>query len=113
MNALKVKPVIVSLVVLAVGIAIVALVFPYYALHWGIKPCQGLPTDAANCGDGDFGGAIFLLGGAPLILYGFATLLLAGLLRLLRPQYNRERFVLWLYISLAVVILLTLALFFA
>lgn len=60
----------ISLAAIGIGISILGLMLVYYYLHLGVKPCKGLPTDASNCGDADFGGVYFLLIGAPLILSG-------------------------------------------
>lgn len=87
------KPVAVSGIIIAAGLLIASFIFVYYGLHLGIKPCQGLPSDAANCGDGDFGGAIFLLLGVPVVLFGIVSLLTSLLLRWLKPNFDRVRFV--------------------
>jgi hypothetical protein len=113
MRILKANPVKVSLTILVAGLLIVSLIFPYYAFHWGIKPCQGLPSDAANCGDGDFGGVLFLVSGGPLVLYGTVTLILALLLKLLRPNFNKRRFLTYIYVFLAALIALVAAICFA
>lgn len=66
-----------SLAALVIGIVILSLIFPYYHFHWGIKPCTGLPSDASNCGDGDFGGVNFVLAGLPFVAAGVLGLLVA------------------------------------
>ena len=60
--------------IILIGLQIIALSFIYYGLHLGIKPCKGLSTDASNCGDADMGGVVFVLIGAPFILFGILCL---------------------------------------
>lgn len=74
MQLYKKKPVLTSLIIITTGLLIFAAMYAYYALNLGIKPCKGLPSDAANCGDGDFGGIYFILIGLPLILFGIILL---------------------------------------
>jgi hypothetical protein len=74
----------ISLVSIAIGIIVLASIFPYYYFEWGVKSCQGLPTDPANCGDGDFGGVWFMLLSLPFIgagLLGLAYALVRNLIR--------------------------------
>jgi hypothetical protein len=68
------KPYIPYLLITTVGLLIMAIVVPYYAFHWGVKPCTGTPIDAANCGDADLGGVGFILIGLPITLLGIAGL---------------------------------------
>jgi membrane protease YdiL (CAAX protease family) len=63
------------LILIVIGLLISSLLFAYYHFHWGIKPCEGLPTDAANCGDADLGGVVFVLIGVPLALLGLVGLI--------------------------------------
>jgi len=74
MKFFKKKPILASLIVIAVGILITSFMFVYYHYHLGIKPCKNLPSDAANCGDGDFGGVFFFLIGVPVTVFGIACL---------------------------------------
>ena len=72
------------LLVTLVGLLISSFIFVYYHFHLGIKPCQGLPTDADNCGDADLGGIIYPLVGVPIAcvgLVGFIVSLVVGLVR--------------------------------
>lgn len=73
-----------SLICIAIGVIILAGIFPYYYFEWGIKSCQGLPTDPANCGDGDFGGVWFVLFGLPFVGLGLLGLVYAAIRALLR-----------------------------
>ena len=77
-----------SLICIVAGVVILAGIFPYYYFEWGIKSCQGLPTDAANCGDGDFGGVLFLLYSLPFFGLGLLGLAYAAARALLR-RYKR------------------------
>jgi hypothetical protein len=65
----------ISLGLITVGLLLVATMFAYYHFQWGVKPCKGLTTDPANCGDADFGGIYFLLGGLPFVLAGIVGLI--------------------------------------
>ena len=73
-----------SLICITAGVIILAGIFPYYYFEWGVKSCQGLPTDTANCGDGDFGGVLFLLGSLPFLSAGLLGLVYAGVRALIR-----------------------------
>ena len=64
------KPYILYLVIIAIGLLIMAVAVPYYAFDWGVKPCTGALTDAANCGDADLGGMAFIMLGLPLAVLG-------------------------------------------
>lgn len=64
-----------------IGLVITGLIFPYYAFHWGIKPCDE-PGAGANCGDADFGGLVFIVIGVPLVAVGLICLLLSAVLQL-------------------------------
>jgi hypothetical protein len=69
-----------TFILLAVlGILILLSIFPYYWLHLGVKACQGLPTDASNCGDADFGGLGLLVLGLPIFIVGITGLAYCGL----------------------------------
>lgn len=57
------------------GLLVLGCMFVYYHFHLGIKPCEGLPTDASNCGDADLGGVYFIFVGFPLIFLGIVGLL--------------------------------------
>lgn len=92
LRTLRKKPIFVSLIIIALGFCITCGIFVYYGFHLGIKPCKGLPTDAANCGDGDFGGVIFILFGVPIMLFGLVSLGMAVLLKWLRPAFDRAKF---------------------
>ncbi len=59
---------------IALGVLILCGIFVYYGFHLGVKPCKGLPSDASNCGDGDFGGLYFLIIGVPITLFGMISL---------------------------------------
>lgn len=109
LHALRKKPVLVSLIIIALGFCITGGIFVYYGFHLGIKPCKGLPTDAANCGDGDFGGVIFILFGAPIILFGLMSLAATTLLKWLRPGFNRAKFLNIVYVLLFALIMCLLA----
>ncbi len=108
MKSIKLTPIKLSLAIIAAGVLIISLVVPYYALNLGIQPCQGLLTDAANCGDADLGGVVFVFGGAPLVAYGLVTLILAVALRLIRPNFDQKRFVACTLIILALLVGLVL-----
>ncbi|HSX42860.1 MAG TPA: hypothetical protein VLF59_02120 [Candidatus Saccharimonadales bacterium] len=105
LHALRKKPLLVSLIIIALGLCITCGIFVYYGFHLGIKPCKGLPTDAANCGDGDFGGVIFILFGVPIMLFGLMTLAAAVLLKWRRPNFNRTKFLNIVYILLGALIM--------
>jgi hypothetical protein len=77
-----------SIISIIVGIIIFAGVFPYYYFEWGIQSCQGLPTDAANCGDADMGGVLFVLYSLPFFALGILGLAYAGVRALIR-RYKR------------------------
>lgn len=65
------------LALIVIGVLITSVTFVYYGFHLGIKPCTGLPSDAANCGDADLGGVPFLLIGIPIALLGILSLCLS------------------------------------
>lgn len=75
MEFYKKKPVLASLILIAVGVLVTSGIFVYYGFHLGIKPCKGLPSDTENCGNGDFGGLYFILIGVPIIIFGVVRLL--------------------------------------
>lgn len=76
----------ISLAVIGTGLLTISFIFIYYYFHLGVKPCKGLPTDASNCGDADFGGVYFILAGIPLILIGIVGLSIACV----RYYYRRK-----------------------
>lgn len=80
-----------SLICIAVGVIVLAGVFPYYYFEWGIKSCQGLPTDAANCGDADFGGVLFVLYSLPFFVLGVIGLAYAATRALVRHYKYKAR----------------------
>ena len=106
------KPLLFSLVVFGAGLLIASFVFVYYGFHLGIKPCKGLPTDAANCGDADMGGVIFVVVGIPIALFGFVSTLLTLLMARLKPGFSDSRFVVVASVLLGVLLLPLCALFF-
>lgn len=69
------------------GLLAISLMFAYYHFHWGIKPCQGLPTDASNCGDADMGGVYFLAFGAPSLFLGTMGLITSAVMAI----FNRHQ----------------------
>ena len=56
--------------IILLGLVISSLTFVYYGFNLGIKPCNGFPSDAANCGDADLGGIGFILIGIPIVALG-------------------------------------------
>jgi len=106
------KPIAVSLIIIAAGLLITSGVFVYYGFHLGIKPCEGLPSDAANCGDADLGGVVFIFVGIPIALFGIVSLLVALVMTYAKPHFNRGYFLRIVYVLLmALVALLFAALF--
>ncbi len=85
------KTVKLSLICIIVGVIIFAGIFPYYYFEWGIKSCQGLPTDAANCGDGDVGGVVFVAYSFPFFCIGLLGLACAAIRALIR-RYRHKAF---------------------
>jgi hypothetical protein len=75
-NILKQKSNIIYLCIIAIGLFVSGLTFVYYGFNLGIKPCEGLASDAANCGDADLGGVGFLLIGVPITLLGIISLVI-------------------------------------
>lgn len=73
---LKQKSNIVYLCIIGIGLCFIGAGFGYYAFHLGIKPCESLPSDAANCGDADFGGVGFIIIGVPIALLGIISLVI-------------------------------------
>jgi magnesium-transporting ATPase (P-type) len=106
------KPIAVSLIIIAAGLLIMGATFVYYGFHLGIKPCEGLPSDAANCGDADLGGVVFIVVGAPITLFGIVSLLVSSVMTYARPHFSRVYFLKIVYILLAVLIALLLAVLF-
>jgi hypothetical protein len=51
------------------------IVVPYYAFHWGVKPCTGTPADLDNCADADLGGLFFIMLGLPIAMLGVAGII--------------------------------------
>jgi hypothetical protein len=82
----KIKPYLPYLIITLVGLLIMSVVLPYYAFHWGVKPCTGMTTDAANCGDADVGGVGFILIGLPITLLGLIGLCVRWVIRRLRHK---------------------------
>jgi len=83
------KTVKLSLICIAAGVVIFAGIFPYYHFEWGVKSCQGLPTDAANCGDGDVGGVVFVLYSLPFFAIGLLGLTYAAARALIRRYKHK------------------------
>lgn len=105
LQPLRKKPILVSLAIIVLGLFITCGIFVYYGFHLGIKPCKGLPADAASCGDGDFGGVVFILFGVPIMLFGLVSLAAAVLLKWLRPGFDRAKFLNIVCILLAALIM--------
>jgi hypothetical protein len=80
----------ISLLLILAGLMISSFVFVYYHFHLGIKPCQGLPTDAANCGDADFGGIIYPLIGVPVAFVGLVGLVVSVVMGLVRRNKQHK-----------------------
>jgi hypothetical protein len=76
----------IALAVTVVGLLVTLFVFPYYGFHMGIKPCEGLPSDAANCGDADLGGVMFVVIGVPIMAAGLVSLLCYGVVRFIKRK---------------------------
>jgi hypothetical protein len=106
------KPVVVSLWIIAAGLLILSGVFVYYGLDLGIKPCQGVPSDAANCGDADMGGVIFVFAGAPIALLGIVSLVISLLAGRYMPRFNSAHFLTAVYIALAILLVCLAAMLF-
>lgn len=98
------KSIVASLLIAALGLLIISGMFVYYGFNLGIQPCEGLPSDAANCGDADLGGVVFVFVGLPIALFGIVSLAVAWILDVFKPGYNRGRFLLVLYVLLAVLV---------
>lgn len=68
----------VGLILVALSVLLLGLMVVYYVFHLGVKPCEGLPTDAQNCGDADFGGLFFIMAAVPAFLIGVIALVLSS-----------------------------------
>jgi len=91
---------------------VTSAVFVYYGFHLGIKPCTGSSSDAANCGDADLGGVIFVVIGVPITLFGIVSLLVALVLPYFRAHFNEKYFLRTIYALLAALIALLLIVLF-
>ena len=112
MQHIKTKSVKITFAIMLLGIAIMAFVIPYYAFHWGLKPCQGLPTDANNCGDADIGGVVFIVVGFPIALLGLISTA-AAVVGSYNAKFNDIKFLKIVYSLFFIVIaIITLILFF-
>jgi hypothetical protein len=80
------KRVILPLGIVVTGMVIMSFTFVYYRFHLGVKPCTGSTLDAANCGDGDFGGLYFLITGAFVIFIGTIWLLVGSVKHYLKHR---------------------------
>ena len=106
------KPVVVSLWIIAAGLLITSAVFVYYGLDLGIKPCRGLPSDAANCGDADMGGVVFVFVGVPITLLGVVSLTISLLAGRYTPRFNSAHFLKAVYIALTMLLVCLAAMLF-
>lgn len=79
----------VFLLVMLAGLLISSFVFVYYHFHLGIKPCQGLPADADNCGDADLGGIIFPLIGLPIAFLGLIGFVISVVMIFVRRRRQK------------------------
>jgi hypothetical protein len=71
----KIKPYLPYIIITLIGLLIMVIVVPYYAFHWGVKPCTGTSVDAANCADADLGGVFFIMLGLPIAVLGVAGII--------------------------------------
>jgi NADH:ubiquinone oxidoreductase subunit 6 (subunit J) len=78
-----------SLICIVIGVIIFAGIFPYYYFEWGIKSCQGIATDAANCGDADMGGVLFMLYSLPFFALGALGLVYTAVRAIVRRYTSK------------------------
>lgn len=114
MKLFKNKTTKVAAIIILAGILITSLMFVYYALpNVGVPACSTDPAqrqyDPANCGDGDFGGVIFLFVGIPIVAFGLIVLIASLILRRLMRNFREERFLMYTYIVLTFIVFWALA----